>query len=89
MSLLESYPWDVQEAYKIAMCESRGNPAKINPNDNHRVCWGSYGVFQLSCDKGTKETLLNPEKNIAMAYNIWKRNGWHRDWVTCGKKLLT
>ena len=77
--LISQYNWDVRVAYAIMMAESRGNPNIINWRDKHRTCGGSFGLFQLACFRGSKETLLDPETNVKMAYEIWKREGW-RPW---------
>ena len=84
-ALLSEFDWNIDYAYKVMICESEGNPTKINWKDNHKVCKGSFGLFQLSCDKGTKEELLDPETNVKIAYEVWQKNGWKKDWVNCSK----
>jgi len=73
--------WNTNVAYAVMMAESHGNPNNINWRDYHRYgnCWGSFGLFQLACFRGTQEQLLDPETNIQMAYELWKREGW-RPW---------
>ena len=77
----EERTWNTNVAYAVMMAESHGNPNRINWKDYHRHgnCWGSFGLFQLACFRGTQEELLNPETNIQMAYELWKREGW-RPW---------
>ena len=86
--LLASKSWNYEEAKKMMMCESSGNPSAINWLDNHGVCMGSFGLLQMGCFRGTQEELFNPEINIRLAYELYKRNGgWSRDWVNCWSKI--
>jgi len=77
---------------KICKAESNGNPSAINWNDKHYdidgnlVCVSSQGLFQIACfhpdNLGYEyEDLLDPVKNIEMAYRIWESSGW-RPWTT-------
>ena len=76
--LISRYDWNFDEAYAIMTGESKGNPNAINKNDYHKTgnCWGSYGLFQLACFRGTPEELLDPETNVRMAYELWQKEGW-------------
>ena len=87
--LLSQYDWDLWEAHEIKDCESNGNPLKINWKDYHKTgkCYGSFGLFQLACFRGTQEELLDPATNVRLAYELYSKNGWSKDWVKCYKKL--
>jgi len=77
----EERTWNINVAYAVMMAESGGNPNNINWKDYHRHgnCWGSFGLFQLACFRGTQEELLNSEINTKLAYELWRREGW-RPW---------
>jgi hypothetical protein len=77
--LLTQYDWNINIAYAIMLAESGGNPNAENWKDNHRVCSGSFGLFQLACFRGNINTLKDPEINVKMAYELYKREGW-RPW---------
>jgi hypothetical protein len=69
--------------------ESSCNPHAINHQDNHKVCIASYGLFQVGClhfSEGQDKTDI--ETNIAVAYKVWKSQGY-RAWTvyTSGKYL--
>lgn len=72
-----AHEWDT--AYRIARCESRGNPraTKIDHIEN------SYGLFQINRDYwaqlGTPSQLLDPAHNAWAAHQIWQAHGW-RPW---------
>ncbi len=85
--LIEQYDWNIREAEEMMRCESSGNPSKINWDDKHKRCMGSFGLFQLACFRGTPDELLDPANNIKLAYEIYSQNGWAKDWVKCSKKL--
>ncbi len=80
-SLIASYDWDARVAWAVMMAESGGNPNAINSGDNHRVCRGSYGLFQMGClhfgSYGlTESNWSDPEVNVRAAYLLWKERGW-------------
>lgn len=85
--LLGQYDWDLREANHIMFCESSSNATRINWKDKHNGCIGSFGLFQLACFRGTQEELLDPATNIKLAYELWKQNGWRKDWVNCSRTL--
>jgi hypothetical protein len=76
--ILREGTWNINIAYAVMMAESHGNPNSINWKDYHRSgnCWGSFGLFQLACFRGTREELLDPEINVQLAYALWQREGW-------------
>jgi hypothetical protein len=79
---------------QICKDESQGNPENINWNDKHKdskgnvICVSSQGLMQVGCFWPavlgyTMDDLLVPEKNIAMAYEIYKRsNRTFNPWTT-------
>ena len=83
-SIIAEYGWDTQVAYAVMKAESGGNPSAVNWNDVHKGCIGSFGLFQLGCMHGAREDLLNAEKNVEIAYKLWRRDGWS-PWTVCGK----
>jgi len=80
-NMLSRYDWDADIAWAVMMAESGGNPNVINWHDYHAACncYGSFGLFQLAAFRGTRDVLLDAEKNIEMAYNLWQEKGW-RPW---------
>lgn len=81
-SLLSQYEWDVATMQRIMRAESGCNPTNHNWADNHRSCKGSYGLMQIGCVHGySVEYLSDPANNIAVAYKVWKSQGY-RAWTT-------
>jgi hypothetical protein len=87
-SLIRKYDWDVKVATAIMKAESQGDCTRIG--DKHLAFWKdgitygqSYGCMQVRFLEGRPEPeeLLNPEKNIAYAYEIYQRHGW-KAWST-------
>lgn len=75
--IIETFPEDPQTALAIARAESGLNPRAINAGDNHGVCKGSYGVFQVGCVHGIPpETLYDPVFNIKKARKLYDERGW-------------
>ena len=48
--LLSNYRWDVHVALAVMRAESSCNNLAENKTDNHKVCKGSRGLFQIGCD---------------------------------------
>lgn len=71
--LVEKYNWDVELAMAIMQAESGCNPNAANNADNHGVCMGSFGLFQISCHGGQ---IYDPAKNVAAAWGKYQNNGW-------------
>lgn len=74
--IIASYDWPVEEALRVAWCESRLNPGAISHT-------GDYGVFQVNARWHSwrlrpGESLLDPEVNVRIAYEIWR--DWGRSW---------
>lgn len=64
-------------AVAVAMAESELNPHATNAGDNHGVCKGSYGIFQIGCIHGhSPEELYNVEFNIKKARQLYDERGW-------------
>lgn len=75
--LVRQYDWNVPTMMRIMNLESGCNPNNHNYGDNHGVCLGSYGLFQIGCVHGIAGSLLaDPATNISTAYNIWRQQGY-------------
>lgn len=90
--LISQYNWPIATAMQICRDESQGDPSAINWDDKHYdskgnlICVSSQGLFQVACSWPaslgyTKADLLDPAKNIAMAYDIWSSRGFY-PWST-------
>ena len=71
--LICSYPWDCAKAYRVMLCESRGDPTAYNA--------GNYGLFQLNAIHrarvgGDLSLFYDPETNVRVAYDLWSAQGW-------------
>lgn len=71
--LVEKYDWDVRIAMAIMQAESSCNPNAANWNDNHGVCKGSFGLFQISCHGGA---IYDPAANVQVAWQKYQARGW-------------
>lgn len=81
-SLLSKYDWDVGTMQRIMRAESGCNPTNHNHGDRHATCLGSYGLLQIGCVHGYSASYLStPANNIAVAYNIFKSQGYTA-WTT-------
>ncbi len=79
---IKEYDWNTDVAIAVAKNESHFFPDAYNP-EWHDGCRGSYGVFQIGCIHGySEEEMFDWERNIEIAYQIWKREGW-RPWGVC------
>jgi len=80
VNIICSYDWDVKTAVAIAYAESGLNANAHNYNPKSKD--DSYGIFQINLygklkyARPSPEELLNPEKNIAFAYSMYKSQGW-------------
>ena len=85
--LVNLYDWDKALAYRVMRAESGGNPTAVNWSDYHPAgnCYGSFGLFQLACFRGTIEELKDPETNVRLAYELWLRKDgtFIYDWGAC------
>ena len=86
-----TYGWNYKTAYAVMLAESGGNPKAINAEWHYKngkpICQGSFGLFQLACLHGTKEDLLNPRKNIEIAYALWEKEGFY-PWSVCKNGMV-
>lgn len=76
VQLVAGYPWPVDQAIRVMMCESSGDANAVNgPNQ---------GLFQINAavhqDRvAPGESLYDPVVNVRVAYAIWQDQGW-RPW---------
>lgn len=77
--IIGQYPWPVQTAIAVCNAESGGNPNAANWSDNHGVCMGSFGLFQISCHGGQ---IYDPAANVSAAFRKYQHSGW-RPWGVC------
>jgi hypothetical protein len=79
-ALIEKYDWDINIAQAVMRAESSGNEKAIG--DTH-LSKPSIGLFQISqiYHNYPTEQLMNPEENVRIAYEIYKKGGWGR-WTT-------
>lgn len=81
--LISQYSWNVEIALAVCRAESGGLASNENPTDNHKVCLGSRGLFQIGCDSTTSyHAMFDPIANVAQAYQIYSRRGW-TPWSVC------
>lgn len=86
-NLIEQYDWDVEIAMNVCRAESGGKIDVVNWKDNHKVCMGSTGLFQIGCGNATIEDMKNPDKNVAMAYKLYKARNW-KPWGVCTSGIV-
>lgn len=65
--LVASYDWQTDTACRILICESGGDPDAQNRS-------GANGLMQIMGGP------LDPEENMALAYQMWTQRGW-QPWV--------
>lgn len=66
-----------ENAFRVAMAESGGNPQAHNP-----VGEDSRGFFQINMRAHPNAgNTFDPEQNVAYAANLWQRQGWN-PWTT-------
>lgn len=82
--IIAKYSWNVDVAMNVMRVESGCNPNAANYGDNHGVCIGSFGLFQISCHGGQ---IFNPEQNIAAAWAKYQARGWQPWSATTCKKI--
>lgn len=73
-SLLEQYDWNANVMYGVMRAESGCNPNAVNTHNYDGVY--DYGLLQLH-----GQDILDPVRNIAAAYQLWRVQGYHA-WVT-------
>ncbi|MFA5937472.1 MAG: hypothetical protein WC822_06380 [Candidatus Paceibacterota bacterium] len=77
--LVSQYGWNVNVAMAVMKAESGCNTQAHNTTDNHGVCMGSFGLFQISCHSGA---VYDPAQNIAIAWQKYSSRGW-QPWGVC------
>lgn len=77
--LVAQYGWNVNVALAVMKAESGCNPQAVNRTDNHGVCMGSFGLFQISCHSGA---VHDPAQNVAIAWQKYSARGW-QPWGVC------
>lgn len=77
--LVSQYSWNVEVAMAVMFAESGCNPAAANWADNHGVCMGSFGLFQISCHGGQ---IHDPASNVAAAWAKYESRRW-QPWSVC------
>ncbi len=78
-SLVAQYSWNVNVALNVMKAESGCNAQAVNRTDNHGVCMGSFGLFQISCHGGQ---IFDPAQNVAAAWSKYQARGW-QPWGVC------
>jgi hypothetical protein len=79
--LLQQYDWDYHVMAAVMQAESTQNGIPCNPNANNHGVGNydgipDYGLLQLH-----GQEIYDPAENIAHAYAIWQRQGYHA-WST-------
>lgn len=77
--IVAQYAWNVNVAMEVMRAESGCNPQAKNTTDNHGVCIGSFGLFQISCHSGA---VYDPAENVAIAWQKYSARGW-QPWGVC------
>lgn len=85
--LAYNYDWPQNIAYAVCMAESTGNQDAVNWSDNHGTCVGSFSLWQVGCFwyyyyGYTDKDFYNPDVNVQIAYQIYKRQGSFNAWTT-------
>lgn len=78
--LVEKYDWNVDVAMAVMEAESGCNPEEVNWKDNHKVCMGSAGLFQIGCVHKSIEEMKDSHKNIEQAYKIYSKDKSWNPW---------
>lgn len=75
-NIISRYDWDVNTALAVCAAESHGDATVVNWKDNHKVCMGSAGLFQIGCVNAPIEDMKDPAQNIEKAYKLYQERGW-------------
>jgi len=68
------YTWDWNVAVAVAKAESNLDPEAVAVSGNGSC---SMGIFQINSVHGYKPSeLVDAEKNIAIAYEVYQKDGW-------------
>jgi len=74
--MVAQYDWDYKTAMAVLKAESGCDSSIVNWGDNHKVCMGSAGLFQIGCVNASIEEMKNPKANIQKAYDLYSERGW-------------
>ena len=77
--LVSQYGWNVNVAMQVMKAESGCNTMAHNTTDNHGVCMGSFGLFQISCHSGA---VYDAAQNVSIAWGKYQARGW-QPWGVC------
>lgn len=94
-SIIAKYDWDVGVATAVFKTESGMNERAMNwncryngvskqcrPEDREKAWSVDCGIAQINViGKTCPEEMFNPEKNLAKAYEMWRKRGF-QPWVT-------
>lgn len=94
--IISKYDWPDDIAIQVYLHEGGRNEMAYNPEWHYKTvmidgvptrvkdCQGSYGLFQMGCIhlRENPKLLWDPELNVKMAYELYKREGW-RPWSVC------
>ena len=80
------YDWDWEIALSIMACESSGNHLAIGDKNTPHYSYGLMQVRNLPERNLNVEDLLDPIKNIEIAYEIYVKQGWQA-WKNCYNNL--
>lgn len=70
-------PFEVERALRVSYCESKWRDVISTSGD-----WGRFQINQIHSYRvnGDLASLLNPEVNVRIAYEIWRDNGGWGPW---------
>lgn len=86
-NLIKKYfpPDQVDNAYKVMMAESSGDPSAVRPESKNPGGGRDSGLFQINSkyhpEVYEKGDPLDPEYNVKAAADIYKKQGW-QPWVS-------
>jgi len=87
-NMLSRYDWNADHMFCLMACESSFNPNAYN-GERHKGCNGSRGLLQVACVHNHRvdnpDDLYDPKTNIAVAYQVWKLQGY-RAWRNCHRR---
>jgi hypothetical protein len=78
----EIFPETPNTAVAVMMSEGGLDAKAYNPEAHGNVCYGSYGVFQISCEHHLKDpkALFDFDFNLKKAREVYDKSGksWHQ-----------
>lgn len=93
---LAQYGWDVEVALRVIDAESYGgrdgmcnitakNPEAHRRADGSVICYGSFGLFQISCHGGE---IYDVDQNIAAGWAKYSARKW-QPWGVCTRGVVS